>query len=419
MGSVCSCFDGLSSKRSAHASVLASPAKWGSGGQQAPSGTAAALAADGLPLKPDRSPARATGSEATEEPVSALSEPPSSDVPRETTEEQDVRLNWMRGEFGDQVQQWRASSDSTSAPDLAYAGLPTLGVLAGTWRYHETACYQLSALSGGQWRFDERHDSGRTVSGILEPRGAWLKGALSYNDTSEECGTIRLRFGFIHDQGVICSNFRPSGANWWSGDMFARQDKRISSIEEESEQKDDEADEEREGLQELTTRGSSASSAGPRKFGSKKQGLDMIPTRVKAKLERSIQKTRRRPNSMFSEGTISSRQNSRSSRQHSRQNSREGTEQGSSLASARRTLRGPSRWSQPSEGVSCAGGGSGTFATEASLQITSGGRGGSMASQKSGVPPREPCCTQLFPDCCRNTSTRGSELSELSVEGRE
>merc|ERR1719464_2491095 len=89
-------------------------------------------------------------------------------------------------------------------------------LLVGRWRYDGTAAYEVGK-DGDDLSFTERHDSGRTASGTLAPQGSWFQGDLRFTDTSEACGTIRMRYDLT--KGAIVSNFRPAGKDWWSGDM--------------------------------------------------------------------------------------------------------------------------------------------------------------------------------------------------------
>merc|ERR1719410_658778 len=77
----------------------------------------------------------------------------------------------------------------------------------GTWRYDATSTYQLSkAGPTGSLRFEELHDDGRLVSGVLEKQGPWLQGSLTFVDSQEECGMLRLR---LLQGGLIISNLQP------------------------------------------------------------------------------------------------------------------------------------------------------------------------------------------------------------------
>jgi len=94
--------------------------------------------------------------------------------------------------------------------------------LSGVWRYDGSFTYEICKDATDQWRFNEQHESGRWVSGILRLSGSWLQGILLFTDSLEECGAIRLYFS--RDLQVIISNFKATGDSDWSTDIVAHRD---------------------------------------------------------------------------------------------------------------------------------------------------------------------------------------------------
>lgn len=427
MGWLCGCFDGLRARRSADADPALQ--KQPKQGIAAPVATTTAVE---TPVKPERSPARKAGSEVTEEPLfSARSEGFSSQfggTTREPTEEQDFpssRIGWKTprrsGMVDDQVRLGPRSSRSArkSLAPRALAGPFLPAAVAGTWRYHETATYQLTRLPDDQWRFDEIQDSGRTVAGIMQPHGSWMKGVLCFTDTQEECGTIRMAFSV--DEGVIRSNFRPSGEDWWSGDMVAIQEesgKRRST----SPQVADEAPEiDKERSRSSSVRGrrsvardrasssrtslrSSEQSRSSSRGRTDRQVLELIPTRVRAKLERSIKQTRKRTPSLTRVKMD----------RDSGIRSIDADPEDDAGRSTLRTSGLSSRFSAESTESS-------TIIKEVHVANMKPGFGPAAgeAGGPAGGQERKPCCSTLFQVCCRNETIvdpPAGEYSELYVE---
>lgn len=64
--------------------------------------------------------------------------------------------------------------------------------LLGVWVYRDDSRYTVSRGDRGRLRFNEKHSTGRIVSGFLRWQGPWLIGELDFND-GEPLGQIRLR----------------------------------------------------------------------------------------------------------------------------------------------------------------------------------------------------------------------------------
>lgn len=336
------------------------------------------------------------GSDATEEP------PPSARslevFGREASDDQETSI---RGD----------AQDSFRKGGFKHGELDPLAIV-GTWRYHETATYDVNRHTEDQWRFYECHDSGREVIGLLQQHGQWIKGDLSFTDTAEECGTIRMRL----EDGIIRSNFRPSGADWWSGDMVATRetDSRLSSQAPASSEMDDaDIHSSRGGRSRPNSRGSSRpnsqtpsrrgasnrSSTRERSEKCEKHGLELIPTRVRAKLERSA-------------AASSLKKQRRGTPLDKGPKQRPSAKALQLEAGCREALAGsarmPSAWQAARYGAD---------PRQVAAEMPIGATAGSGRLHEVGPAQEDlrPCCPTLFHDCCRNGSNGEREPLELAT----
>jgi len=137
---------------------------------------------------------------------------------------------------------------------------------------------------GGSLRFEEWHDNGRLVSGVLEKQGPWLQGRLTFVDSQEDCGMLRLR---LQGNMLIISNFQPAGEVAWSYDMSAFRELPDSSGGVSHQHYSRKRSEARRSHSSSGYNGSHAFPGRVVRYGEVQPGEVKLPRRVREKLQRA------------------------------------------------------------------------------------------------------------------------------------
>lgn len=397
MGSYCGCLEGISSKRRIrlHQVRPVTAAKGSSAGngkaiddlkggspdckvdlERRPAG----IASDLTPLLTDRTnTTTAIGSEPFTGRSEIFSSRTGEDEEEEDTESEAVdEIKDTKGQKGQQW--WRSTIDRQ---DLASVAASLHEKLIGCWRYHPapTSTYQISKVES-DLHFNEEHDSGRRVFGVLVPQDSWFRGALHYTDNSEECGTIRIRYDFAKD--VIVSNFSPVGEDWWSGDMVGE---KVPSSPPANQEPEHEGSPQARRSSTRSTAVSRSQTETSRRSQDIPVGLDKLPRRVREKLVRSQNRGR-----CDSEGRRRLRTSDNcSGKQAEPEPEREGSPsmytQYSSISGMPDNMDVLAQDSEPREHI--------------------------LTVQMGSAGLREPCCPVLFAHCC--PSPGGIEFNESSL----